>query len=886
MHTTTTPSDGRISLSAAAFGPDPRPVVQLSGVEEVSHPFRFVVHIVVEDPRALVDRLLGMPATLTLRASNGAERRIHGVVERASVGTYLAGNIEGHEAVLELVLVPQLALLGHRTLSRVFQDMAMPAAASSVLAEHRVAFRWNAARTYPPREYCVQYRESDLSFIARIAAEAGIHYHFADAVEDTVLVFCDAVSLLKPVPGAPQLNARPLGDDVGTTASDRPLREDQVAGFHVMRRVAPTSVLMRDYDFERPLLELRGKSAPLAAPILHEQAPIPAQPTPGLSLYEHHGEYEESNVDGVNATILLEQLRHDAEVGTGDTGCRLLAPGFLIELHDHPIAALNEAYVVTRVEYTYQRTRYQARFHAVPQRKPYRPAPPERRVVQTLESATVTGPAGQEIHTDEHGRVRVRFHWDLRSGSEERTSCFVRVLQPWAGTGWGSQFIPRIGMEVLVSFLGGDPDRPVVLGSMVNATHPHPFPLPSATRSGIRTSSTPNARGYNELSFEDAAGAEELFLRAERDLRENVQNDRITDVGRDRHTRVARDDHASIEGLKVTRVGGDEVHAVEGSLSLSVSGGANLAVAGNTVASAQGDHTIVSTGSVAVDAGGGVRVAGEDFITLRVDHAGNAGEITADVAGDARTMATREVLIRGDERVRLRSGDNEILLTPEGITLRAKQIRIEALEKLDLAGKGPSLSLGDEAELVAKKVRIYGEKSALELDRDARIWGDNLKLQPPAKPPPERDPETNEPKTKPLSLRFLDDQHEPYDGRTYQLVAGGQRFRGELDDDGVLKVDVPESAATADVTIWIDTFPEGRRRRYSFQIGELPPAKTPRGAKQRLKSLGYFPGEVNDVADEALRRALQWFQTDYDLATKTGALDGNTAAELEKLFGQ
>ncbi len=208
-------------------------------------------------------------------------------------------------------------------------------------------------------------------------------------------------------------------------------------------------------------------------------------------------------------------------------------------------------------------------------------------------------------------------------------------------------------MEVLVSFLGGDPDRPVVLGSLVNATHPHPFALPSATRSGIRTSSTPAAHGYNELSFEDAAGAEEVFMRAERDLRENVQNDRITDVGRDRDTRVARDDHASIEGLRVTRVQGDDILAVQGNLSVNVHGGTSVNVSGNTKAVAEGDHEIVSTGCVMVDAGGGVRLGSEGFISLRVDHEANDGDVSIDVAGSSKVMATREVLVRGDERVRL-----------------------------------------------------------------------------------------------------------------------------------------------------------------------------------------------------------------------------------------
>lgn len=865
-----------------ALGSDPRPVVKLSGVEEASRPFCFIAHVVVDEPSSLVARLLGRPITLTLRASAGHERRIHGIVERASVGTYLAGHIAGHEAVLELVIVPQLALLGQRTLSRVFQDMTMPAAASAVLAEHHIAHRWDVARNYTPREYCVQYHESDLAFVARLAAEAGVHYHFVDVGEATMLVFCDAAALLSPVPNVRELHARPQEDEAGSTAGDRPLREDQVAGFHVSRRVAPTSVLMRDYDFERPLLDLRGTSAPLTAPIDHELAPVPSTPTPGLSFYEHHGEYQESDVDGTNATLMLEQLRRDVEVGEGDTGCRLLAPGHLLEIHEHPITGLNETYVVTRVEHSYTQTRYQARFQAVPQRQPYRPALPERRIVQALESATVTGPVGQEIHTDEHGRVRVRFHWDLRRGLEDRTSCFVRVVQPWAGVGWGSQFIPRIGMEVLVSFLGGDPDRPVVLGSLVNATHPHPFALPSATRSGIRTSSTPHATGYNELSFEDTAGAEELFLRAERDLRENVQNDRITDVSRDRHTRVGRDDHTAVEGLRSTRIRGNENRVIEGDLSVSVSGSSTLYVAGRRNTIVEGDHALVSTGSVSVDAGGDVRIASDGLLAFSVEH----GEITTDVDGSARTSATREVLIRGEERVRIKSGDTEILLTPDGITLRAKEIRIEAQEKLDLTGKGPALSLGDEAELVAKKVRIYGEKSALELDSDAKIWGDKLKLQPPSSPAPERDEETNEPKTKPISIRFLDENHEPYDGRTYQLVAGGQRFRGELDDDGVLKADVPEEAETAEVMIWIDTFPEGRKRRYSFRIGEIPGADTPRGAKQRLKSLGYYSGQVNDIADEALRRAIKWFQDDYELDTRTGELDASTVGELQKLYGQ
>jgi type VI secretion system secreted protein VgrG len=276
-------------------------------------------------------------------------------------------------------------------------------------------------------------------------------------------------------------------------------------------------------------------------------------------------------------------------MAAGEGGCSDLSPGHRFALHDHPAAQLDGTYVVTRVEHRGQTHPeagrafrvYWNEFECAPSEMTYCPPRPKRKSVQVALTATVVGPPGEEIWVDAVGQIKVQFHWDRDGTYDDRSSCWIRVMQPWAGAGWGHQFIPRVGMEVVVVFEGGDTDKPLVLGSLYNGTHPMPFKLPEdKTRSGIRTESSRGGGGFNELSFEDAQAREQIYVHAQRDLDEVVrrnhtllvQNDELIRILQNRVDRVEKNLEEYVSGDHKSRVGGHRVDVVEGNEDRRVSG--------------------------------------------------------------------------------------------------------------------------------------------------------------------------------------------------------------------------------------------------------------------------------------------------------------------------
>ena len=365
------------------------------------------------------------------------------------------------------------------------------------------------------------------------------------------------VSTIRELAGVPLSPRIPYRSGDGMRAA-----EESVDTFTLEDAVRSTSNHLRDYDFRHPMLRLDAGAvakAPSIVDALVDTVRAPASFRPSelgaligqtvadlvvdgtpLEVYEHHGQYQEPEVQRAVANRHLEQLRTERRVARGHGYSRRFFAGARFTLDG--AGPHDREYVISRVRHEglipeYQadqhapRHPYQNHFECVPSDVAYRPAPAQANLQQVLESATVVGPPGEEIYTDSFGRIKVQFHWDRRNVRQEHSSCWIRVSQTWAGAGWGFQFIPRVGMEVLVSFIGGDEDRPIVIGCVYNGTHPVPHVLPDRrTCSAIRSQSTPRSDGFNELAFEDAAGVEELRLRAQRDMRELVLNDRFAEV--------------------------------------------------------------------------------------------------------------------------------------------------------------------------------------------------------------------------------------------------------------------------------------------------------------------------------------------------------------------
>lgn len=846
-------------------------VTSFHGRERLSKPFDVQITITStghEDSTAFVMAVLGQPAWLRIEHDE-APRSIGGIIANVA----LAGsNTQG--TAYRMRLVPTLWRMSRRKNTRIFQDVDAISIVELLLAEHRVPYRVTLSRKYPLRGYCVQYGETDLAFVTRLLAEEGIAYCFDHSgPPESILVIVDTPLLTSSLAGSPSLLFR-------REMPGMPADENHVVELNTKREVKPATLRVRDYDFKRPKMELVGA------------ATTPERLPSGVPLdhYEHHGEYEESDARDEEAVVVLEQLRRRVQISQGRTPCRRLAPGYRFTLDDHEFAALDGEHLLLRVDYRGYGAganppgvpTYEATFRCSSALESLRPKRPPRLVRQVVESATVTGPAAQEIHTDEYGRIHVQFHWDAQPDLD-RTSCWIRVVQNWAGDGWGFQFIPRIGMEVLVTFLGGDLDRPVVVGCLPNATHPPPFPLPAgAAKSGIRSRSTPGGGGHNEIIFDDTAGGESLALKAQKELLEEVGEDHSSSVGGNRLTNISGTDTLNVQGTRSMNVKGTLREDVEGNHERFVMGATKLEHFGNReIVAFANDEARIDGSMVRTVRGDAVMtVAGHGTMTIGTS---DGGEAQAQVSGTLVLGATKGLRLVCDERITLAVGESAITIDSEGITLDAKTIKIQGSQSVEAAGPGPAMSLAEEAQINAKVIRLFSKKARVELEEDAIIKGRKILLNCKSSDPEAQDDEKKR-ETKQVNLRFTDQTGEPHSKKHYRSAAGGVIAEGETGGDGDIEVDVPVEAKIVQVRIWIGEYPEGATRDYAIALQEtLPPIDTPQGVKQRLKNLGFYDGKIDDDTS-ILPDVLRNFQRDRGLET-TGALDDATKGELEKVHG-
>jgi len=538
-------------------------VLEFDGSEGLSQLFAFHVVLVSENPDIDLQPLLQRPATLTF-GFNG--ELIHGIID-----TIRAGESGKRLTRYSLTLKPRLHRLQHRRNNRIFQRQSVPAIIARVLKDHWIladSFRFHlAAMPAALRDYVVQFDESDFDFVTRLCAEEAISFHFQHTRDEHQLVFSDNQAFFPFLPATGYL------PDSGLVA-DKPV----IRGFSVGFATCPTVVTQRDYNLHKPDFPLHTQSGPLVGVDLEDYH------YPGLYTSEAHGKR------------LTQQAseRHQVEfqVAEGHGDQPLLRSGYLLPVEGHPRAACNARWLLLDVQHAGRQPQvleeatpqpgpdsdaftqgYRNHFRAIPQSTPYRPPLPPARAPMVAQTARVTGPEGDEIFTDDLGRVKVRFQWD-RSGSDPaRSSCWVRVASSWAGPQYGSITIPRVGMEVIVTFMDGRADRPLVTGCVINAMNPAPYPLPAhKSKTVLRTHSTPHTGGYNELSLEDRAGQEKIYLRAQKDLQQDVLNDSLVSIGNDRREQVGNDSYSVISGAQYLTTVGDRTSVLQADDITSVHG--------------------------------------------------------------------------------------------------------------------------------------------------------------------------------------------------------------------------------------------------------------------------------------------------------------------------
>jgi len=623
-------------------------VVRMHLREGLSEPYSAEFDLACENLLADPDALLGRDCSAWWYRDDH-QRRLQGVVHRVEHLGLKAGHL-----LCRVHVAPALLALGQRRDCYVFQDLTALEAVAVVLAEGFAPWqrstRLEVQRALPTREYFVQYNESDLDFVARLLAEEGIGYYFDHAGDREVMVLFDANTTCVGVATMDGAAVGIEGPEGGTAAAE------SVRDFDPISTLRSTSSVVRDFDWTQPSLDLTRESRGVDPNGLDREVyEYPGPLTIGGYADPAYGEE-----DGAAQSRLRRQLSASRERRAAGAGyVTTFTPGFTFDLTGHHNPTADGPWLLTRVEHfghapeeltsdTHpdadgRHERYRNTFEALPLDVAWRPVRGfVRPRIGGVQTATVVGPAGEEIYTGEHGRVKVQFHWDRVGGRNETSSLWVRVAQAWAGNGWGFVFIPRIGMEVVVQFLEGNPDRPLVTGCVYNGENRPPYPLPDEkTKSTIKTDSTLGGGGYNELRFEDLKGSEEVFLHAQKDFNEVVEHDHSTLVHHDQRNTV---DHNQTE-----RVGANQ--------SMTVGGNRTSHVYGNekkTVEKDQTDHVVKNrTHTVDLD----------EKIIVGVNQFTDVGANRTETVG-----ANETVTIQGNET---RSIVGNLITTIGGAELRA-----------------------------------------------------------------------------------------------------------------------------------------------------------------------------------------------------------------------
>lgn len=536
--------------------------------EQVSGLFEFELTVVSEDENIDLYSILGEHARVELELPGGDDRYFSGHVAEFSFASF-----RDNLAEYRIVLRPWLWLLTRASNNRIFQNKTVPDIIKQVCQDHGFTDIDNRlSGQYAERVFCVQYNESDFGFLCRLMEEEGIYYFFEHEEAKHTVVLADAPSAHEPfgrydvVPWYPP------------DAHEHRERE-HLDDWSMARGVRSGKFTQRDFDFTKPgaNLEVVSRIAKSHAHAEFEQ-------------YSYPGGYSEVQKGETIARTRLESDQADHEVLEGRGNARGMIPGYLFTLELFPRDDQNREYLITQVTHRLHQGGYDSggadsgddfeygcSLQAMPSSEPYRPPRTTRRpVVHGPQTAIVVGEAGEEIWTNEHGQVKVQFHWDREGQSNQDSSCWVRVSQAWAGKQWGAQFLPRIGHEVIVEFLEGDPDRPIITGSVYNGENKPPYDLPSnATQSGIKTRSSKSGTrdNFNEIRFEDKKGSEQLYIHAEKNMDTKVENCQTVEVDVDRTVAIGKDDEETVSGDRKREVQGKEDVTIIGNWTQKVSGG-------------------------------------------------------------------------------------------------------------------------------------------------------------------------------------------------------------------------------------------------------------------------------------------------------------------------
>ncbi len=564
------------------LGDDVVVIVSATITEQLGRLFSMDLELASDDPALDFSTIVGGNATIRLELDNNQTRYWNGYVSRF-VQTESDGKAGGR---YRATLVPWLWFLTRTADCRIFQAMTVPDIIKQVFKDQGFTdIKDSLTGTYGPWEYCVQYRETDFNFVSRLMEHEGIYYFFEHEDGKHTLVLADSISAHTSFLKYDTINFRTGRGGVATY--------EAITAWSLEQEVQPAAYSLNDFNFETP------KSSLLAKSQIHAEGS-----QSNFEVYDYPGEFGEQS-DGTDySQIRIQELHSQHEIVHGVSNARGVSTGYTFTLANSPRRDQNRKYLVTSASYHLSGYKYGSsgkggqegelytcQFTALDSTKPFRSARvTPKPLIQGPQTAMVVGPSGEEIHTDKYGRIVVQFHWDRYGKADENSSCWVRVSQSaWAGKKYGAMYIPRVGHEVIVEFLEGDPDLPIVTGRVYNADATPPYDLPAnKTMTTLKSLSSKGGAGFNELRFEDKKGEEQVFIHGEKNLDVRIKNNAYEWVGNDQHLVVKnmliehveldhheiidRDHQEQVKRDLHTIIGGKAAQQVTGSLSLEVDG--------------------------------------------------------------------------------------------------------------------------------------------------------------------------------------------------------------------------------------------------------------------------------------------------------------------------
>lgn len=533
--------------------------------------------------------LLGQNVTIRLDTKSNGKRFFNGYVSKFSQSVN-----SGSFSVYQATVRPWLWFLTRTSDCRIFQEMTVPDIIKQVFRDLGFTdFEEKLSAPYRMWGYCVQYRETDFNFISRLMEQEGIYYYFKHEDGKHTLILSDSYSAHESIPGYASI---PYYQADGSTVR----KDEHVSRWYVSKEVQPGVYALNEFDFEKPKASLDASSS-VARP--HSKSEY--------EVYDYPGEYLET-IDGDRyARTRIEEMHAQYEQLQAGSDARGMMSGGLFSLLEYPREDQNREYLVTQATHTVHVDAYESSgggggfsysnsFLAIDSSTPFHSARiTPKPIVQGTQTAIVVGPSGEEIYTDEYGRVKLQFHWDRYGKSDENSSCWVRVAQIWAGKNWGGIHIPRIGQEVIVDFMEGDPDRPIITGRVYNADQMPPYDLPNnKTQSGMKSRSSKggSTANFNEIRFEDKKGKEQVYIHAEKNQDNIVENNETTQVGHDRTEDVKHDEKITIDHDRTEKVGHNEDITIGNNRTETVGANEKISIGGKRTETVAGKEDLTITG--------------------------------------------------------------------------------------------------------------------------------------------------------------------------------------------------------------------------------------------------------------------------------------------------